>query len=467
MRRRWTAVGALLALMVLTGAAACSEGEAKPSATPTVSISPAPVSLTFGVFGPPAERKAYEDLAERYTGPNGNVTVKVVGWADRDEAARAYRSGEQMPDVFMASQRDLAWLTEHGLTQPVNELLDARGVSFGDDYSRDALLAFSSDNSLACMPYSISPMVIYYNTDLVNFDTMRRRGLDAPEDDSEQGQQRLAPTWNFDQFTAAAQFAARPARHTRGVYIEPTLLGLSPFIMSGGGNVFDDAKAPTSLAFSDGDTQQALETTLALLRDAQVTPTEQQLAHATGKELFEQGKLGMIAGFRSLTPELRTVPGLNFDVMPMPKISRSGTVGDVAGMCISADTEHVADAADFLVEVLSQDAVAEVARQGYMVPANVTVATSDAFLQPNREPQHAEVFNASVRDIGVPPQLDSWSQLESAAEPGIEELMTVPVLDDDTMGEITAEIDGASQEVLQPPSPTATTSPTDSPSSSG
>ena len=53
-------------------------------------------------------------------------------------------------------------------------------------------------------------------------------------------------------------------------------------------------------------------------------------------------------------------------------------------MCISADTEDVAAAADFLVDVLSEEAVAEVARQGYLVPANVAVATSDDFLQPGR-----------------------------------------------------------------------------------
>ena len=436
--------------------AACSgDPSAQPSPSPSATPTPEPVSLTFGVFGPEQEIAAYSELAQAYTADiespqSAHVSVEVVPWADRDEAARAYRSTEPLPDVFMVSQRDLASVTENGLTQPVDELLDARGVSFGDDYSRDALQAFAEDNQLACMPYSISPMVIYYNTDLIDFERMRRRGLDAPEE---------LDSWTFDQFVAAADVASRPGRRTRGVYIEPSLLGLSPFIYSGGGRVFDDAQAPTSTAFSEGDTQTALETTLTLLRDAQVTPTQQQLARNDGLTLFEQGRLGMIAGFRNLVPELREVPGLNFDVMPMPQISRSGTVGEVTGMCISADTENVAAAADFLVYVLSEEAVAQVVSQGYIVPANVAVANSDAFLQPGRSPANAPVFNASVRDIVVPPQLDSWDELEAAVAPGLQALVSVPVLDEATLDTLTSQIDLASQGVLRPPSGSPSPSP--------
>ena len=125
--------------------------------------------------------------------------------------------------MFMVSRDDLAWLQDEKLTQPVDSLLDERGVDFGDDYSRDALQAFSADDRLQCMPYGISPMVIFYNKDLVDFDRMEARGLDVPE--AEEGG-RL--TWTFDQFAAAADFATRPRRGTRGVYVAPTLRGAGP-----------------------------------------------------------------------------------------------------------------------------------------------------------------------------------------------------------------------------------------------
>lgn len=455
MSRRGTAGRLSAAALSLAGLVGCTAADPEPPApSPTVTPDPEPVALTFGVFGPRPELLTYSDLAHDYPESDSTVSVDVVRWSDRDDAAQAYRSGEPLPDVFMLSERDLAFALDNGLTQPVDELLDARGVSFGDDYSRDALETFSDDNSLACMPYSISPMVIYYNTDLVDFERMARRGLDAPVLLPEE-----TPEWTFDQFSAAAEFATRPRLDTRGVYIDPSLLGLSPFIYSGGGQVFDDPEAPTSLAFSEADTQEALEITLTLLRNAQVTPTTTDLVRTDPVTMFEEGRLGMIAGFRSLTPRLRTVLGLEFEVMPMPEITRSGTVGDVVGMCISADTPHVAEAADFLVEVLSEEAVAEVASQGYMVPSQVAVATSEAFLQPGQLPANAAVFNASVRDIVVPPQLASWTALEAAVAPGIRRLVSVPVLDEDTMGEITTEIDLDSQAVLSPPDPSSSPTP--------
>jgi multiple sugar transport system substrate-binding protein len=439
------AVGAvLLGLLVV---AACTEARPdEPTPSLTSSSTVKSVRLTFGVFGPAPEVAAYSELASAYHPAGADVSVDVVSWPDRDAAIRALLSGEQLPDVFMLSQRDLAGFTERQEIRPVDELLDERGVSFGDNYSRDALQAFADNNSLSCMPYSVSPMVIYYNSDLVDFDKMRRRGLDVPDQ----------PTgWTFDQFTAAALFATRPGKNTRGVYIEPSLAGLSPFIYSGGGKVFDDNRSPTSLAFSDGATISALQKALTLLRDAQVTPTVRQISQTDPTTLFEQGRLGMIAGYRSLVPELRVAPGLNFDVMPMPSISRTATVGDVTGLCLSASTEDVSSAADFLVYVLDRESVARVVRAGYTVPANVTVSTSEAFLQPGREPANAAVFRTSVRHIQIPPLLDSWGRLEQAVAPTLRELVTVPLLDDATIQALTSEIDLESQIVLRPPSPSS------------
>ena len=67
-------------------------------------------------------------------------------------------------------------------------------------------------------------------------------------------------------------FATRPRRGTKGVHIAPTIPGLSPFIESGGGSVFDDAVDPTSLSFSSDDSQAALERTLELLRNPRGHP---------------------------------------------------------------------------------------------------------------------------------------------------------------------------------------------------
>jgi multiple sugar transport system substrate-binding protein len=449
-RRRRTAFALALALSLSVAAAACEDGSSDPK-PPKHSAKPA--KLTFGVWGTEAEITAYQDMVDVFDSLSDDSDVTIKSWPDHEALVDAMEEGGEVPDVFMVSRGDLAWLRADDVNQPVDELLDERGVDFGDGYSRDALEAFAYENRLQCMPYGISPMVIFYNLDLIDFERMRQRDLPAPGDDDHKG-------WSFEQFASAARFATRPRQHTRGVYIDPTLRGLSPFLYSGGGDPFDDGDDPTSLDFSSDGSRSALTRTLELLRDPHLTLTAKQLAKATPLEWFERGRLGMIEGFRSLVPELRTVQGLEFDVMPMPVLDSSATIGDVTGLCISREAASTAEAADFLVHATSTEWVSRVAAAGYLAPANLPVAFSDDFLQPGRLPAHAGVFNTSVRSMEFPPLLTDWAELEAAVAASLQQLVYAPgVLDLDAQ---TEQIDEESRAVLDPDSVTESPSVEDS-----
>ncbi|GAA1140451.1 ABC transporter substrate-binding protein [Nocardioides aquiterrae] len=453
-RVRRTLVGTLTVVGLALAAVGCTD-TAAPAPGPTTSPTPDPVThLTFGVYGPAAQTAAFRSTVDQWNGLTDGPDVKLRVWDSHEAFRNAIESGTDLPDVFLTSRTDLRWLLDNKMTQPVDELLDERGVDFGDGYSRDALQAFSTDDRLQCMPYGVSPMVIYYNKQLVNFPRMAKRGLDAPEPDS--------TSWSFDQFSAAASFASRPRRGTKGVHIAATLPGLSPFVQSGGGSVFDDSTNPTSLTLSSDDSKAALDRTLQLLRNPQVTLDEQQLEQASPLTWFERGKLGMIAGYRSLVPRLRLVPDLDFDVMAMPSLGSSSTVGDVSGLCLSRKAASIPDAADFMVHELSVDSVTRVTRTGYLAPANLEVALSDTFLQPAREPQHSTVFNSAVRNMSFAPLIDTLPALEEAIQPDLAELVYgVGTLDLDA---VTERIDETSRAILDPAysqSPGPSVSPSD------
>lgn len=455
-RGRRALLCAVSVVALALSAASCTDDGQEPGPTPTTGAAEPEVDqLTFGVYGPDAEIEAYRATVEAWNAAGEDrPTVKLRSWPDHAAMRAAIDGGAEVPDVFMASRSDLRWLLDERHNQPVDELLDARGVEFGDGYSRDALQAFSAEDRLQCIPYAVSPMVIYYNRDLVNFKRMERRGLDAPDPE--------ASSWKFEQFAAAADFAARPGRGTKGVHIGATLSGLAPFITSGGGSLFDDGSDPSSLAFSSDGSRSALERTLELLRNPQVTLDDEQLAEASPLTWFERGQLGMIAGYRSLVPQLREVRGLDFDVMPMPVLDSSSTVGDVTGLCLSRTAASTPLAADFLVNQISAEAVSLVTRTGYLAPANLEVALSDTFLQPGRMPEHAAFFNSSVRSIVLTPLIDTLGRLEAAVQPSLEQLVYgVGVLDLDG---ITEQIDEESRAILNPPEPSE--SPSESPGES-
>ena len=187
---------------------------------------------------------------------------------------------------------------------------------------------------------------------------------------------------------------------------------------------------------------------LDVLRDNQITLTPKQLRKQSALERFTTGKLGMIAGYRNLVPLLRRTPSLNFDVIPMPTLNDERTIGDVSGLCMAAEPKSVSAAADFIVHAISAESVAEVAEAGYLVPANNEVSESEAFLQPDQHPAHAEVFNRSIRDIVTPPALESWTDLNDALHDQLHALFYARVLED--LQTAAEEIDETSREVLVP-----------------
>ena len=412
--------------------------------------------LVFAVWGNDAEVAAYKSIVDAYNKKSVVVDVHVEAWPDAASMLADIRSGEVTPDLYLLPREDLAETMTAKRNRPVLDLLDARGISFGDEFQRDAISAFSADDTLQCMPYTNSPMVIYYNTDLINFERMAARDLPVPPEDKEY--------WTLDMFRAAAAFASHPRKGSKGVYIDPSLSGLAPFVYAGGGKLFDDSSDPTSLSLSDGSSVDALRRTLEVLRDPTITLTNKQLQQKPALDWFEEGKLGMVAGFRDLTPELRAVDGLHFDVMPMPELDDDATIGELDGVCVAeGPQERVEQSADFLVDLLSDDALSTLARTGYVMPTKIDVNFSDAFLQPDQQPANARAFVDSARSIVLPPLLDTWPRLESAVDPDLERLLTQPLLDD--LDTELKDIDDKSKQVLSPEPPTEPPSPSDSASS--
>jgi multiple sugar transport system substrate-binding protein len=401
-------------------------------------------TLTFGVVGNVDEVEAYRQMTSLFAPLSRQVTVRIEAWPNEALMMAALRGGARPPDVFLASRRDLLWLTQHRTIQPVDQLLDDRGVDFGDDYPRDALTALASDNRLQCLPYAIEPSVIYYNKHLVRFGQMKS---DPPTP---------GEGWSLDQFEATARWAVRHHPGAAGLYVDPSVTGLAPFLYSGGGQLYDDATTPTSMALSSDASQAALATVLPVLTKPSLTLSPGQLQKHTPLEWFERGKLAMLEGSRDDVPPLRTTLGFNFDVMPMPTVGSAATVGSLTGLCVARRAHDAATAAEFVVYASSPDALAGVASAGYLQPANQSVALSDDFQQKGRLPNHASVFTFGIKSMVYPPVVPDPDALSAQVDPLVARLFEA---DPTNIPRLTRRIDRASRSVLAPP---PTSSPSDS-----
>jgi multiple sugar transport system substrate-binding protein len=373
-------------------------------------------------------------MANTYVSALRRVRVEIEQWPTDEAMLASFKAGGRVPDVFLASRRDLDYLVQHQLIQPVDQLLDDRGFDFGDEYPRSSLTAFANDNRLQCLPYDIQPSVIFYNPRLVDF---RRIRNDPPSPG--QG-------WTIEQFAAAGRWAVRHHPGAAGIYVAPTLTGLAPFVYSGGGELYDDNTRPTSLALSDDTNESSLTQTVRALQAPGATLSKQQLAEHTAAEWFARGKLALLEGTSRMVPELRA-SGVHFDIMPMPSLGSSATVGSLTGMCLSSHPDDVVTAADFLTYANSTGALALVSFAGYFQPANQTVALSDAFQQPGQRPHHASVFTFSVKSMKFPPVVEDSDQLDLAVSPLLERLVEATPAD---VPRLARKIDRASYRVLGP-----------------
>lgn len=447
-----------VALAVLIGMVVLASGTEEKKADPPGPVTPTMTQLEFAVWGSTEEVAAYQKVVDAYNAESEDTTVTVSSWPSAEEMLADVRAGAAKPDLYLLPRTELADTMAEKRNRPLLDLVNEREIPLGDDFSREAVQAFSIADDLQCMPYTVSPMVMYVNTALVDFEAMDAEGLPIPKEDHS--------GWNFAEFRAAAEFSSRPRQKTRGVHIDPTLWGLAPFIYSGGGKLFNEDSEPTSLALGEDDSTGALRQTLELLRDPRLTLTSKQLAQRSALDWFKRGRLAMIAGFRDLTPELRGVEGLEFDVMPMPSLGSNQTVGEFNGICLSPGRPNRAEAsANFLTYLVDDEAVGHLAETGYIQPAKLTVALTDDFMQPELAPEHATVFTDAVRTIVLPPLMTQAEELAALVAPDIEALLiTSPDLTD--LQEALRAIDEKSQSLLDPDYEEPSESPSGSPSES-
>lgn len=411
----------------------------EPSPSSSATDSPTPVSLRFGVYGDEEMVDAYTDLADAFMADHPEVSISIepaFTAEDGMEKLRSQLAEERAPDVFVAEHEMLPELVAGEHVQPVDQLLEEREVNFGDGYQRDGLEAFSADARLQCMPHDVSPLVVYYNQELVDL-----AALTEPDEDPVNAEDG----WTWEQFAAAARQAAQG--RVKGVYVEPSLTSLAPFIWSAGGGLVDDSQNPTTLSLSEGDAREALETVLDVVRDPQLTPTPQQLARRDAATRFERGDLGMILGTRELTPRFRIADSLDFEVMPLPRLGPYRTISDMSGYCISANTAHVSQAADFVAFAVGVEGASITAGPGSIVPSNVAVAHSYVFTEPALQPENAFVFSEGVRRTEVTPQSPAWPEVVRTVQPLVQRLFYAPVIDLDALLE---QIDTTSQGIFAP-----------------
>jgi multiple sugar transport system substrate-binding protein len=448
--RRRAALGVVAVLTSALAMTACTNDDKgdSPSASPTspssASSSPSagPVTLHFAVYGDPVTIAAYRALARAYMRAKPDITIKLDvsprATAQSRRLDQEFDAGDA-PDLFLTDARRIPQLVAKERVQPVDGLLEERGIAFGDSYERLGLEAMAQDSALQCMPSDVSPEVIFFNKRLLTPGVLL--SLPGQPDPAQHG-------WTWEQFVAVARRMSN--QKVKGAYLAPSLTTLAPLMRSAGTDIVDDPKRPSTLTLDDSDSRDPLDQILNLARNHRLSLTRAELAKRDALSRFEDGKLGMMMGTRALVPELRHRKNLVFDVYPLPSLGRPTTIADVSGYCINHDSEHVSDAADFLAFAVGNRGSALVARSGAVVPANLIAQRSPAFMQVNKFPINADIFSRVLRRADTMPNPPAWPRVVARTQPLINRLFYAAFPDLETT---LSRLDEISAGLLAEPTP--------------
>jgi multiple sugar transport system substrate-binding protein len=365
-----------------------------------------PSEVSFMVFGDPAELAAYRSLEAAFEAEHPDITIELIHVPDQgDYRARLgadFAAGDPA-DVTLINYRRYAPFAAMGVLEPLGRYLRGSDVIAEDDFYDVAIEPFKFRGELMCIPQNVSSLVVYYDKDL--FDAA---GVPYPE-----------AGWTWDDFLTTAQALTLDLdgdgmTDQYGLGTEASVFRLAPFVWQHGGElvVTEANGTPVRLALDSRASREATEWFVDLAIEHGVVPDAVAEQAQDSESRFIDGTTAMFLNSRRGTPTYRTIESFDWDVAALPQDEEAAGILHSDAYCMSAATEDKDAAWTFIEYANSPQGQAIVAESGRTVPSLVSVAESEAFLDPKARPANSRVFLDTIPDLRGVPVMATWVDIE-------------------------------------------------------
>jgi multiple sugar transport system substrate-binding protein len=384
-------LSALLGLSILASSAAAQDGSG---------------SVSFMVFGDPAELAAYQSRVAAFEESHSEIDVELIhipSPSDYRLRLGADFAAADPADIVLINYRRYAPFAAKGVLEPLAPYLRGSDVITDSDFFAVATDPFRWRGQLMCIPQNISSLVVYYNKDL--FDAA---GLDYPEDD-----------WTWDEFLSAAKALTMDVDgdgrvDQYGLGTEASIFRLAPFVWGNGGElvVLESGLRPIRLALDSRAAREAVEWFVALQTEHGVVPDALAEAAENSESRFIGGRTAMYLNSRRGVPTYRRIDGFDWDVAALPQQEQEAGILHSDAYCMAAGTQDKDAAWTFIEFANSAQGQAIVARSGRTVPSLIEVASSQAFLDPGAKPANSAVWLDTIDTLREVPVMAGWVDVE-------------------------------------------------------
>ena len=379
-----------------------------------------PTKIELKLLGWETDDAASQQLSaviEMFNAQHSDVHASVQLVADyTDTLNRAFLDGEA-PDLFFVDSLQFPTLVQAQEIQSISDYARQSGQSLQTDAFYAPLLeAFTSEQSLYCLPNAFNTLALVYNKAL--FD---QAGISYPTEE-----------WGWSELRTAAQ-AINELPTTffdiSGMAIAPDFARWAPFLYQAGGSVTN--ATGTSMTLNTPEALEAMNFYLNLVLDgAAVEP--QRISSTWSGEAFGKGRVGMIIEGNWVIPYLQQeFPDLDYGVVSLPAgPAGKATVAFTWCYAVSQNTLYSNAAFELALYLTSQDAMQLLGRGQSAIPARLALRDEWLAQHSGLEPftdgvayAHPWRFGANFQDVIV--AINSSMQQVLDAEVSTEEALRV------------------------------------------
>lgn len=337
--------------------------------------------------------------------PDVNVRLDIIPFAEYVQKITLQLAGGNPPDIGWLAEASAPTFVDAGVLADLGPTLRSDPEYDFADFSTSALGLWVENGAVYGVPFSTSPFIIYYNTDL-----FAAAGLETPDVLAERGE------WTWETFRAASQAIAEatPAG-TYGFeqsdgegYDARIWVTITPMLRSFGGDAWD---ADDTCVLTAPESIEAMELYHAMIfEDRSIVPPGERADFFSGRSGMTMTQLSRAASLVDATFE--------WGIAPLP----TGAAGDTAvvgqaGVVVFNNAPNRDIAIEFARHVTNQQNVATMAQ--FFPPARLSVLDSDDFLTSNAivSPEDMAVIADGIARGSVIPSHPMFPQIDATARP--------------------------------------------------
>ena len=286
-------------------------GSAEPSATPAGGYTGPEVTISYSIWGDPAELKSQQAIVDAFHAANPKITVKVEvsDWDPYFDKLQTGLAGGAAPDVFAMDGPLFPDYQSRGVLLDLKPYIDRDGYDLTQLADQGVADFTTADGGQYGLPRDLNTVVLYYNKTM--FDAA---GLAYPDE-----------AWDWAKFVEVAKQLTKDENGDGttdqwGFYTETTDMEnfWSSLVWQSGGDLLNADKTATLLGTPEA--AAGIQFLQDLIWKAKVMPDPALFAE-TG-DAFEQGKAAMEANGSWLVPTHTAAGaelGYAFGIAPLPK----------------------------------------------------------------------------------------------------------------------------------------------------